>query len=275
MGAVIGLGLAAFGALGSGKMARETLAPGAIASVNGNMVLRADFVRALTAVSVGRTNPLLPVDEASILARLIEEELLVQRALDHGFAQADSQLRNALVNAVTADVIARSQSRPVSERALQNYYQKNVGRFAIPARYSIRVLFFAGEDGDDSMARFDQALATGSDPSELVRIFGGKTLGVPKGLLPARKIIDYIGPVPAAGLDDFHVGQWSQAIPDRRGVWRIYLDDRIEAKIPPLQEVAHQVQVAFTNERDDAALRSFLNAMKKDADIIYSTEISP
>ncbi len=275
MGAVIGLGLAAFAALGSGKIARETLAPGAIASVNGNMILRADFARALTAVSVGRTNPLLPADEAGILARLIEEELLVQRALDRGFAQADSQLRNALVNAVTADVIARSQSRPVSEQDLQSYYQKNVGRFTVPARYSIRVLFFTGQGGGERMAEFDQTLADGENPSELVRIFGGKTLGVPRGLLSARKIIDYIGPVPATGLDDLHIGQWSRAIPDRRGVWRVYLEDRIEAKIPPLPEIAEQVRVAFTNERDDAALRHFLNAMKKDADINYSNEINP
>ncbi len=271
-GVIIGLTLAGYSALNGGRAANPALPPGAIASVGDTIILRADFVRALKAVSAGKQNPLTQEDEAAILQRLIEEEILVQRALDMQLVHQDPALRNALVDAITKDIVARSRAKPVSPVLLRDYFFKNKARFARPARVYVRAVFLPKGDAAAQMAAFDRALANASTPQYLGQQFGQYTPPVPDGLIPLQKLKDYVGPNPVNALDSLGSGEWSDWIEDKAGVWRIYLVNRTRARTPELESIQTQVEAALLDERDDAALRSYLNRLTRKTRITLSPD---
>lgn len=269
-GIVGGLALAALSALTGGG--ERPLPPGAVARVNDTPILRADLVRALKAVGAGKRQPLSEADKGQILQRLIEEELLVQRALSQNLAGSDPVLRSALVSAVTRDVIARSRARPVSPVLLRDYYYRNKARFARPARYDVRAVFFPAAKARERMAAFDAALAGGADMQALLRRFGQANAPVPAGLLPLQKLQDYLGSAPASALKSLRTGAWSPWIETKDGFWRFYVLNRTPARTPSLQSIKAQVEAAFRDDRDDAALRAYLNKLKRGAHIVLSED---
>ncbi len=271
-GIVGGLGLAAASALTGGGASKAALPPGAVARVNGQVIARADLMRALKAVSAGKRKPLSEAGKAAILQRLIEEELLVQRALSQGLARSDPVLRASLANAVTRDVIARSRARPVSPVLLRDYYYRNKARFARPARVSIRAVYFPKAGAASRQAAFDKALAEGTSVQDLLAAFGQDTPPVPTGLMPPGKLKDYLGSAPVEALTGLETGQWSGWIEDGGGVWRLYLANRTRARTPDLQSIRAEVEAAFRDDRDDAALRAYLDRLKRKADVVYSTD---
>jgi PPIC-type PPIASE domain len=271
-GIIGGLTLASLAALIGGNPTNTTMPPGAVARVNDAVILRADLVRALNAVSAGKRNLLTAEDKAVIMQRLIEQELLVQRALNRGLAEEDPTLRNALVGAVTKDVITRSRAKPVSPARLRDYYFQNKARFARPARVYVKAVFLPKKQASAQMAEFDRALKAGATPDNLRQRFGKQTPPVPKGLLPIQKLKDYIGPAPMAALNTLPTGQWSPWIKEKNGVWRLYLVNRTRARIPELSSVRDQARAAYLDERDDAALRRYIDRLKRKARIELSAD---
>ncbi len=270
-GIIGGLAMASLSALTGGEFTNSALPPGAVARVNDAVILRADLARALNAVSAGKRNVLSNEDKAVIMQRLIEEELLVQRALNRGLAEEDPTLRNALVGAVTKDVITRSRAKPISPARLRDFYFQNKARFARPARIFVKAVFLPRQKASAQMIAFDQALKEGASPEDLRQRFGGQTPPVPNGLIPPQKLKDYVGPGPLAALNSLSTGQWSPWIQDKNGVWRLYLVNRTRARIPELSSVQDQVEAAYLDERDDAALRHYIDRLKRKAKI----ELSP
>jgi len=270
-GIIGGLALASLSALTGGNTASNALPPGAVARVNDAMILRADLVRALNAVSAGKRNLLTDTDKAVIMQRLIEEELLVQRALNRGLAEEDTTLRNALVGAVTKDVITRSRAKPVSPARLRDFYFQNKVRFARPARVHVKAIFLPAKLASTQMDAFDRALQQGASPDDLHQRFGDRTPPVPNGLIPIQKLKDYVGPAIISALKTLSTGQWSPWIKEKNGVWRLFLVNQTRARIPELSSVQDQVEAAYLDERDDTALRRYIDRLKRKAKI----ELSP
>jgi PPIC-type PPIASE domain len=272
-GIVGGLSLAALNALTSGGGPNpDTLPPGAIARVNNSMILRSDYVRALNAVSSGKRNVLTPEDKAAILQRLIEEELLIQRSLETGLATEDPALRNALVSAMTRDIIARNHSKAISPVVLRDYYYKNKARYARPARVFVRAIFLPAGSAPAQMDAFNADLKEGMPAKTLQLKYGENTPPIPEGLIPLQKLNDYIGPAPLAALPDLSTGQWSPWIKGKTGVWRLYLVNRTRQRIPELSSVKAQVEATYLTDRDDANLRRYLKRLKRNARIGYSAD---
>ena len=89
LGAAVGLGAAAFGLLLPSEKTQTPLAEDVVAIVNGDMILRDDYLRLLAGFERDSRNPIDENIRQHVLDRMIEEELLVQRALDLGLAQVD------------------------------------------------------------------------------------------------------------------------------------------------------------------------------------------
>ncbi len=271
-GVVGGLALAALSALTGGDERAQQPGGDVIARINGVDLSRADLMRALKAVSAGRRQPLSASDEAAILQRLIEEEVLVQHALELDVARHDPNLRNALVSAVTRDVITRSRAQPVREGDVLAYYAKNRGRFALPARYYVRAFYIPAKEKASQMAAFERALAAKESAKALAERFGSAAPPIPQGLLPLSKLKDYIGSAPAAALEGLTTGHWSDWIDDKGGVWRLYLVNRTAARTPPLASIRTQVEAAYMDARDDAALRRYIDRLKAKATITLAPD---
>lgn len=88
------LGLAAAGAaLLAPRAGPAALPDDVVAVVNGAPVRSADYRRAVAALAADRRDPLGDADRRFVLERLVDEELLVQRALELGLARHDRRVR--------------------------------------------------------------------------------------------------------------------------------------------------------------------------------------
>ena len=113
VGALLGLAAAAAGLLAQTRAASE-IPDGAVAAVNGAAVRRADFERAVEALASDRRGAIDDADRRHVLDRLVDEELLVQRAIELGLVRQDRRVRGDLVTAVIESVTADAGQREPS-----------------------------------------------------------------------------------------------------------------------------------------------------------------
>jgi hypothetical protein len=264
-GVVAGLTLAILGSLNDKSQANQRLPPGALVMVGTSTILQADLVRALTAVSAGRRNLLTEADEQIILQRLVDEELLLQRAITLGLVEAEPELRNSLVAALTREVISRSRFEDVDQQKLEEFYEINKQLFTQKPRYFVKAVFL---ENPKNVSEFEAALANGDSIDTLVNSFSGN-IPVPEGLLPKQKLIDYLGPQALADIDTMEIGTWSKTPDDQNAFWRIFLIDRTTETIFARDIIEQQVLTAFKNQRDDMALRDYISGLRREAQITY------
>ncbi len=89
LGAAVGIAAAAAGLLLGDAGDAGGLPDDVVALVNGTPVRLADYERAVVALASDRREPLEDEDRRYVLDRLVDEELLVQRGLELGFARLD------------------------------------------------------------------------------------------------------------------------------------------------------------------------------------------
>lgn len=264
-GVVAGLTLAILGSLNDRSQANQRLPPGALVMVGNSTILQADLVRALTAVSAGRRNLLTEADEQIILQRLVDEELLLQRAITLGLVEAEPELRNSLVAALTREVISRSRFEDVDQQKLEEFYEINKQLFTQKPRYFVKAVFL---ENPKNASEFEASLANGDSIDTLVNSFSGN-IPVPEGLLPKQKLVDYLGPQALIDIDTMEIGTWSKTPDDQNAFWRFFLIDRTTETIFARDIIEQQVLTAFKNQRDDMALRDYISGLRREAQITY------
>lgn len=102
-----------------------------VATVNGHAITR-DALAAFAAVAepgIG-PRPLGDAVERQLLLRMVDEELLLQRAVETGLYRSDLRSREALLSAVIAG-LGSGQAEP-DEAELTRYYEQNAAAFSPP-----------------------------------------------------------------------------------------------------------------------------------------------
>ena len=110
---VIGCGYSAFQILHDVRVPVQLL-PGVAARVNGHPI-DADSVNRTVAGMDARMRRSETAARHDVLSRMIDEELLVQHALDSGAAQTNPEVRAALVHSAITRVNSEAAAEPVSE----------------------------------------------------------------------------------------------------------------------------------------------------------------
>jgi parvulin-like peptidyl-prolyl isomerase len=123
--ALIGLAIAGYGLFTAQGTATRGFPAEAIATVNGRLILRTDFV---TQVQTQFGVPFAESTTAQrqrVLDDMIAEELMVQRGLEADLASYDPEVRQALVNGVELQIFADVLARHPTDQQLQEYYEKH------------------------------------------------------------------------------------------------------------------------------------------------------
>jgi len=284
-GAAFGLGLAAFGLLES--PADESKLPAeAVARVGDRLIRRVDYERVLAAVENDLRSPVDATMRRRVLERMIDEELLVQRALDLGLAAVDRRIRGELTSALIDSIVSGAEAQEPDDRAIESHFQANQDFFTRPGRLRARSLFFSSfsgsasrpdpasdpapaEAGPPRAAALERArhaatrLARG-EPLEQVRraLADPQVSPLPDVLLPAAKVRDYLGPRLLEAIEALEVGEWSEPVESETGFHLVQLLDREPAIVPPLAEVRALVRQDLERRRGDDALRRYLDALR-------------
>jgi PPIC-type PPIASE domain len=108
----------------------RTVPPGYVALVNGRGILMSDFM------SQTETETSMPFAETTaeqrrmVLHEMIDEELLVQRAVALDFPELDTNVRMAMVDGVNSQVSAPVLARRPSDADLQSYFNANRQKYS-------------------------------------------------------------------------------------------------------------------------------------------------
>jgi len=277
LGAGLGLALATAGILGSAAES-GALPDSAIARVNGVPVRADDYGRLVSGLESDLRRPASAEEQRRVLDRMIEEELLVQRGLELGLARYDRRVRSDLVSAVIAAVASDAEVEEPSEAELKEFYAEQSDFFTQPGRLRVRQIFFkapARDRGTDRetaaaerAAEARERLERGEDLESVRRSLGDREiLEVPDALLPAAKLREYLGPTAVRRALDLEVGAVSEPIRSGTGLHVLQLVARDPDRTPPYAELAPQVRAEWRRRAGDRALRSYLDEMRRRADV--------
>ncbi len=279
IGAAVGLLLAAAGIVETaprGGMPADTAA-----LVNGVPIRQASYERALRALALDSREPLSDADRAHVLDRLIDEELLVQRAQSLGLDRNDPTVRNTLVSSMIESIVSGVGQEEPADDEVARFYEENRDFFARTDRFWVRELRFPVQrDGatggsargdEDARARAQEAARRLREGESLAAV--GESLGaddllpLPDGFLPANKLREYLGPTPARAATALETGEVAE--PVRGGsAWHVLvMVERSRSAPQPLERVASQVRAEMRRRAGDESLRSYLRQLREEAEL--------
>jgi hypothetical protein len=242
--------------------------PGVAARVNG---------REIDAASVDRT----VAGRERVVSRMIDEELLVQHALDSGAAETDPEVRAALVRAAISRVNSEVSSQSVSESEIGAFYRSHRSAYASPAEFQVTPLYFesrAFPNVEEAQRRADSARAgvrTGQTVESLRRAADVLPFGPPAQLATARTLANYFGSPLADELDRLQAGEATEPAAFGHGVLLLYLNRRVDSATPNLQSIHDLLQADALRDKQEAALADLLATLRKSARIDIAPDTRP
>jgi hypothetical protein len=256
-GALAGLLAAGFGILRQADSGNE-LPANALARVNQEIITRDNYDRALARLG---SNSASDDDNAWVLQRLVDDELLVQRGLELGMAQSDSAVRNAIIDSLIASVTAEADAANPGDEELQQYLSENADRFSYTASVSVA----AWQSNDEAVAQsFVTALRNDGNVTTSDAI--GPIPDLPSGLTSVEILRDYLGPGIAAAAADMPAG--SSAVFARRGQWLVVqVLEKASAVVTDLGKIRNRVLLDYRRKLADRTLREYLDDLRRRADV--------
>jgi len=284
LGAAIGLALSTFGLLERGSDA-SSLPADAAATVGDRTIRIVDYRRVLAGVENDLRNPIDDASRRRVLDRMIDEELLVQRALSLGLAAIDRRVRGELTSGLIDSIVSEADAQELSDRAIANHYQENVDFFTRPGRMRAESLFFSSKrdsepDGLTSSERARRAAelltTTGSENDvEAIRAEWADTQlsPIPNVLLPPSQVRDYVGPTLLRALEKLEVGRWSAPIEANGGFYLARPLEKEAAIVPPFEDVEALVRQDLRRREGDKALRRYLDELRDETAVMINDGI--
>lgn len=280
-GAAIGLSLASAGLLERREDTRG-LPSDAAALVGERTIRRVDYQRVLAGVAGDLRSPVDASMRRRVLERMIDEELLVQRALELGLAVIDRRVRGELTSGLIDSIVAEVDRDEPSAQEVERHYQENLDFFARPGRLRARALYFSARRDDDgargtALERATRArarlLAGESVDVAEAELADRQVSPVPDALLPASKIRDYVGPSVLEALLELDEGAWSRPIESGAGLYLAVPVERESRVIPPLADVEGLVRQDLQRRRGDEALRAYLDDLRSRTPILIDEAV--
>jgi len=256
-------------ALAVAGIARDpaALPAGAVASVNGQGIAAAEFDALLARVAGQLEHPPGAAERAELLARMIDEELLLQRGIALGLPRSEGRLRSLLVQEMIAHALAGVRAQPVGDAELAAFFARNVAYFARPATLRVRRYELPDAAGAEALRA---ALARPRDVDAMRAWEHARSPLPPDAALPPAKLREYLGDALAARIAALQPGQsLVEPLDDGRiGVFVLLARETPDA--PVLASIHAEVEAEFRRRRDEQALADYIAGLRDEARILLA-----
>lgn len=267
--AALGLGAAMWSALGVNEAV--TKYGDAIAVVDGVAIPRSVYDTAISGLAEAKRNPLTEAERRTALDRIIDEELLLRRALELGLAETDPTSRKALVNAMLQFSIADSAKLEPTDDELRRFYADRPKLIAPQPLLTVKAVSLPG-DQTDRIAKLKTAIAGGQEFEAAASAARAEPVLLPNGPIIPAKIAEYAGATvrdTALALDK---GQTAGPVELGRRVVFVHLIDRTDAPPPPLEDVRDVVVEEWRKRKTEDAFESYLASLRSRARITIAND---
>ena len=229
------------------------------------------YLTQLDGLSKDKRSPLTQEDKEYVLERMIEEELLIKRAIDLGMLNDNPMARGTIVQQMIKTIIAENARYEISDSELESFFQENSGFFTKSSRLRIQQIYFSNEQlKDNSLVVAKKAydlLKRGDDFESVSKLGSPSALKIPNSLMTLSKVREYIGPSLMNLARDLEINSFTSPIEVSGGYKIIYLIDKEMASPPQFNDIKASVSSEFLKRKDDQSLRSYLENLKKWYDV--------
>jgi hypothetical protein len=266
-GAVLGLGAAMWSALGIGQAL--TKYSDAIAVIDGEPISRTVFDSAVEGLASAKRNPLTEAEKRVALERIIDEELLLRRALELGLGASDPTSRKALVNAILQFSIAGAAKREPTQRELEEFYAGRPKLIAPQPLLTVRAVSFAVTDIERARL-FKSALDNGQGFDAVVKDAKPEFVLLPNGPVIPAKVAEYAGATVRDTALSLATGHTSGPVEIGNRIVFVHLADRTETPPPPLSTVRDIVLEEWRKREAEQAFADYVASLRSNARISYA-----
>ena len=229
------------------------------------------YLTQLDGLSKDKRSPLTQKDKEYVLERMIEEELLIKRAIDLGMLNDNPMARGTIVQQMIKAIIAENARYEISDSELESFFQENSGFFTKSSRLRIQQIYFSNEQlKDDSLVVAIKAydlLKRGDDFESVSKLGSPSALKIPNSLMTLSKVREYIGPSLMNLARELEINSFTSPIEVSGGYKIIYLIDKEMASPPQFNDIKASVSSEFLKRKDDQSLRSYLENLKNWYDV--------
>ena len=272
LGLVIGIFLATLTIVEKNNLSDQNWA----AKIEDRIIPFERYKMQLEGLANDKRSPLTKKDKEYVLERMIEEELLIKRAIDLGMLENNPMARGTIVQQMIKNIISEGSRIEPEEKEIIEFFEENIGFFTKANRLRVRQIYFSEDEFGDKVHQeaknvftrllkgetFDQVTLSGSNSA----------LKVPDTLMNLSKVREYIGPSLMREAQLLKPGQFSEPKKVSGGYKIIYLVDREDAAQPEYSNIRSSVLSEFSKRRDDQSLRTYLDNLKKWYDVSRNLE---
>ena len=236
-----------------------------VAKVGDAEISRAKYILQLEGLSFSKRDLLKEEDKEFVLERMIEEELLIQRAKDLGMMSTNTMIRGTIVKQMINMIIAENSLELIEPDELKKFYKENKTFFTSADRLRVKQIYFAEEKGksfDRAMEAYKE-LAEGESLEKVIKDSDESILQVPDTLMNLSKLREYIGPSLMQIARNLQEGEFSSPKKVSEGYKIILVLERRDAFPPDFDQIRDRVKSEYKKRKDDEALRDYLNSLKK------------
>ena len=249
-----------------------------VANIEGAKITKEKYLLQLEGLRSDKRSPLTQKDKEFVLERMIEEELLIKRALDMGMLRTNPMARGTIVQQMINQIISDNDMVEISEVELNKFFNKNIGFFTNANRLRVKQIYFQDQE-DGSVTSFQKAkqafdaLLSGGTYDEAAFLGTQTALQVPDTLMTLSKVREYLGPSLMLIAGKLEPGEFTTPKRVSGGYKIVYLVDKENSKPPELSDIKNQVLSEFKKRRDDQSLRDYLEDLKSWYDISRNLDV--
>ena len=242
-----------------------------IASVNGESVSKVEYLRALTAMQAGLDRSLSDTDKRAALQVLIDEEVILQHALNIGLARSDPMARKNLVQALMRSTALLTDYETDTQK-LETFFKENKHLFVAPRMVRVKVLT---TDKVKTADTFRQAMINGETFDAAGRHLGLTEKDLPDDI-PLGKAADYLGGTARDRLATLKEGEIIGPIKSGSESDRQYMfiwlmkATRLDVEF---NEVAEIVKAEWQRRQEEKAFETYLSNLRQTADIRLHNDV--
>ncbi len=249
----------------------ETDALSWVAKIDNNYISRSKFNKYLDSIDQTRRSGLLENDPDIVLERMIDEELIIQRAIDIGLLENDSQLRSMIIQKMIESILVEIESFKFSDDDLLDFYNQNSEFFSSSPKLRLIKLSFDINDRDKAILALEFIKNGNLEGANFLS--KQDVIKLPNTLLPSTKVREYIGPTLTEIALSLNKGGVSEIIDTDTTLSILILLDKQEALVPPFDEIMEQVETEFLKRKGDELLEDYLNNLRNWYDVIKTKNL--
>lgn len=229
-----------------------------VVSPEQQQILSADFQRTWQ-------RPPTDVELDEILQRFIRQEMAWRESIRLSLGQDNNDIRRRMQQELESQAADQATQNLPTQGEMQAYLNEHADSFRVDPRLSFRQIYFDNHDntiGADAAARFMLGTLQNQDlPDDISKLGDPSPLSAHFTGVPSSEISIMFGQNFAANLGQVALRKWAGPLTSSFGLHIVYVEERIEGRLPGLGEIEEKVRRRWLEDRRTAAIEEMYKGL--------------